>query len=146
MQPSLDRRYLHNRTKLFFINVADRRVGCVFLVIFIDFVCPMVSCWLLVLISFARYTSIVYPLRAKVNKKKYGLACALIWLVASIWNTHTFMSRTLQRVEGVEICVFDFKNNVIQIFVSFIFNSFIPLTLMLFLYHKMKKRMNIRSL
>ena len=67
--------------------------GCVFLTHFFEAVCPVVSCWLFVLISFTRYRSIVHPLRTKINKKVHCLACFSIWLIASLLNIYHFLTR-----------------------------------------------------
>ena len=64
-----------------------------FLENFVNWVLPMVSCWLLVIISFARFRSIVYPLRAKFSKKKHDFACFSIWLLASLMIIYVFMNR-----------------------------------------------------
>ena len=58
--------------------------NCALLITFFTKNLTVVSCWLLVIISFARFRSIVYPLRARINKKKYGLACLTIWITTCL--------------------------------------------------------------
>ena len=120
--------------------------GCVFLRHFLSTVCPMISCWLLVLISFARFRSIVYPLRARINKKKYGLACLSVWVIVSLLNLYIFMNREVKVLRsGVfSICLGsgEHAHAMIQYFVTYVLDSFLPFAIMLFLYYQMKKRMN----
>ena len=117
--------------------------GCI-LVGFSYAVCPLVSCWLLVIISFARFRSIVYPLRARINKKRYALACLSIWSIASLVNTYILMNGELSKDGGSGDLYCDSLNQdggtVIQFSINYFLASFLPSAIMLILYHRIKKK------
>ena len=118
--------------------------GCTFMSSFIFYICPMVSCWLLVLISFARFWSIMYPLRARINKKKYGLACLSIWIITSLSNVYYFITNKIKQSQDGPRC-WDASmegSDVVQPLITIFLDSFLPFAIMLFLYHKMEKRLN----
>ena len=120
---------------------------CIMLIPFIESVCPMLSCWLLVLISFARFRSIVYPLRERISKKKCGLCVFVVLLAISVSNLKFFMTIKSKQIGSISMCVFDssYENFIVQISITYIVDSFFPLAIMLFLYNEMYKRMNRRA-
>ena len=122
--------------------------ACPILDVYFTEVVPMTSCWALTLIFFARYRSIAHPMSVKMNKKKYGLACFLIWIIPALINIYDFMKvkKMYDFEDKVYVCVFETteeKNSVIkpQAVVNYLLDSFIPLALMLYFYHKMSKAM-----
>ena len=117
--------------------------GCSIVFPFIKNACPMISTWILVLISFARYRSIVYPLHARISKRKYGLACLLILIFSCLSNIRMFLKTKLKETQDSSKCSFTGSKNdlLIQITLNYSLDSFIPLAIMLIFYYKMKKRM-----
>ena len=118
--------------------------GCILMKNFVDGVCPMVSCWLLVLISFARFRSVLYPLRERINKKKYSLVCLFIWILAFLLNVYAFMTINEMEIQGATRCYSDapYEKMITFMFLKYFLDSFIPFAIMLVLYYKMKKRLN----
>ncbi|XP_066928865.1 melanin-concentrating hormone receptor 1-like [Clytia hemisphaerica] len=113
--------------------------ACVFLRIFLGNALPIISSWLLVLISFARYRTISYPLHAyKLNKKKYGVVCLLVWIVPPVLNTFSFINTKVIEYRGFQLCL---TFGLVQMLCNFIMDSFLPAGIMLILYYKMKKKM-----
>ena len=118
--------------------------GCVFFKSFMEFVCSMISAWLLVLISFARFRSIVHPLCARINKKKYGFICILICTASCLSNSYMYLNHELERSEGILMCGYMGKVELLllQIGINYVLDSFIPCGIMLCLYYKMKTKMH----
>ena len=116
------------------------KFGCNFFFAFFTKICPTVSCWLLVLISYARYRSIVHPLRAKINKTKYCFVCILLWSLALLPNIYLFMNVS---IKGRSVCVFTGKNrdNIVYQAINYALDSLLPLGKMLSLYYRMKRTM-----
>ena len=86
--------------------------GCTFLRPFVYNICPIVSSWILVLISHARYKCIVNPLQASYSKKKYAVICLFIWLVPFLGNVYFFMNKKLV-MSGRVTCVKRQQNRIL---------------------------------
>ena len=112
---------------------------CIFLSPFITSACPMVSCWLLVLISFVRFRSIVYPLRERINKKRCGLCILIIWIIFYVLFFVLYFAISKSDFRANE------SINIINSSVTHTLDTFLPLAIMLLLYNKMKKRLNIEA-
>ena len=121
--------------------------GCRFFFPFFAKVCPTVSCWLLVLISYARYRSIVHPLRAKINKMKYCLVCIWLWVLGILSNIYLFMNVALKERRSMTVCAFTgkYQHNIIYQAVNYVLESFLPLGIMLSLYYRMKRTMTAQE-
>ena len=125
-------------------------IGCYFLKDFFSVVCPVASCWLIVLLSYARYLSLTKPLGAivKYAKWKCSLMILLIWLLAFIASLFRMVQWKLVYIERDESkllrCVLDTSGVLRYIHRSslVLFNLLIPQTLMLYFYRKIKHTMS----
>ena len=129
--------------------------GCKFLFDFSLFVCPMSSCWHLVLLSYARYRSIVQPLKPRISKKTFTFACLVIWLFSFLVVTYSFLNHVyvVERKlndDGSEIvstfCVtvdtdIDIATYVYHIS-QFVLDSILPVVLMMCFYLKISQRLS----
>ena len=70
--------------------------------------------------------------RPRINKKKYGLACLCIWIFAFLTQINDFI--------GIDFSIEVFQ--IVKTFIHYVLESFLPFAIMLFLYHKIKKRLN----
>ena len=69
-----------------------------------------------------------------------------VWIIISISNLYIFMSMKVKVfIRGLfSSCLYSgpYENVLIQFSVNYVLDSFLPFAIMLFLYRKMKKRMN----
>ena len=119
--------------------------GCIILSTLLENVYPMVSCYMLVLISYARYRSIVHPLRVKLNKKQYGSICCIIWVISFLANIYFFTSMKLTESDEGHLDCGTGANSIqliAQISINYIIDGLIPLGIMVYFYLQMKAQMN----
>uniref|UniRef100_A0A7M5XMP8 G-protein coupled receptors family 1 profile domain-containing protein n=1 Tax=Clytia hemisphaerica TaxID=252671 RepID=A0A7M5XMP8_9CNID len=120
-------------------------IGCRFFTVF-QGVCPMASFWLLVLLSYARYRSITQPLKQRINKTKFSLACILIWFLTIALSSYLIFNTTLNtRRTGKTTCAFIISESSLLIFNGFrlILDCILPITLVLSFYWKIKNGMAV---
>eukprot|EP00111_Clytia_hemisphaerica_P024988 TCONS_00073582-protein len=119
-------------------------VACILVHTFSAEVGPMISCWVLILISYGRYRSIVYPLKARMTKRKSCLLSIIIFMVICSINIYTLMKTKIIHEPGDRSkCDFGVSGvyMAVQLIVNFIIDSLIPLIVMAYFYFKMKKNM-----
>ena len=122
--------------------------ACPVLDVYFTDTASVTSCWVLTLISFARYRSIVHPMSVKINKKKYGLAGFLIWVIPAVINIYDLIKvkKVYDSEDGTYSCeyVTQEDDQIIdtQTVVNSVLDSFIPLALMVYFYRKMSKAMH----
>ena len=115
---------------------------CVFLHRFFINICPMTSSWILVLLSHARYRTIVHPMKKRFSKVRYTLFLMIIWMLSIVSKINDFLSMKYQKDEnGVQKCTHVIKGEslFIKTSIEFFFDSCVPLGIMIFLYRKMNK-------
>ena len=113
-----------------------------------DFICkaslffamgfPTVSCWLLVLLSYERFRSILHPFKPKPTKMKLQIICTLIWISFTL----TSIKRSLKNEIRSGIC-FAIPDIEYLIYLAFTvtMDSFIPVALMTVFYRRMSKKL-----
>ena len=76
------------------------KFGCEYVMnVFVN-ICPMASCLLLIIMSYARYRRIVTPFKKRLNKKQYSIVCVVIWILSSLTYLHYFINRKVVRING----------------------------------------------
>ena len=84
----------------------------------------------------------------KINKKKYGLAGFLIWVIPAVINIYDLIKvkKVYDSEDGTYSCEYVTQENdqIIdtQTVVNSVLDSFIPLALMVYFYRKMSKAMH----
>ena len=120
------------------------KFGCIIFANFMGHVCPAVSSWILVLITYSRYRRIVYPFGARISKRKIAVVCFCIWALAFPLNIYPFINTQLVALnDGRLVCKDDGVSltRLINNAVSYSLQSFVPSAIMSFLYVKMRKKM-----
>ena len=105
-------------------------------------ICPLISCWLLVFLSYDRYRSITQPFKVKINKRQYYLASLVLFMVAFLpyipFIQKTFVYKDESNLHQCFDGMHAFKG-VNYVFYSFLFCStdcFMPAALLYFFYRK----------
>ena len=120
-------------------------IGCFFMADFFKKVCMLSSCWYLVLISYARYRSIVKPLERRLSKRKIVCACVIIWVVSFGIFMKFFVNRKLIVYGGGIRCSLEHINmkiNITYMLVGYCLDSFFPIGMMFYLYWKIKQKLD----
>ena len=104
---------------------------------------PMVSTITLIFISYSRYRVIVHPFQPKISKTKAALMCLAAWALACLSHIHSLMNSKLQRGYG-PVCqiIMNMEQFLTKSIVQHIFDSFVPLGIMFYLYYKIQKSLN----
>ncbi|XP_066922189.1 melanin-concentrating hormone receptor 2-like [Clytia hemisphaerica] len=116
--------------------------GCRIISPFSTLVSPMASCWLLVLLSYARYRDITQPFAVKLTKMKYTFFCLLIWLLSSASGIFLYhFIRLITLSDGTFICgmIFQGEEELYGRLFYIVIDSIIPITLMVNLYHGIRR-------
>ena len=128
--------------------------GCKIAFPFLLHVCPLVSCWTLVLLSYERYRRITLPFRLKrVGKKEYAIASLVITVVAVLFHLPTIVQTRVvvsssgasrNNTSGVEstlcyngIQTFGTVNSVLYRVANRLLDCAIPAALMCYFYRRM---------
>lgn len=94
----------------------------------------------LVAIACDRSRALLFPFKLKPSTSETRLIIAIIWLLAVLVSLPSYGSRTVTNYQCVEIYTADMKKQKLytQIYTvfTFLFNNFIPLVVILFLYIK----------
>ena len=126
----------HNHSSL----TSTGRFECLFLKDFGKWITPTASVWLLTLLSYARYRMVVKPFQRKMTKKKCTLFVIACWAVgfctASYYSSHKEYSDS----KGCEFTL-PTRSWFIYHGLSYIFDSAITSSLMLYFYYKIKKKL-----
>ncbi|XP_066932276.1 proteinase-activated receptor 2-like [Clytia hemisphaerica] len=129
-------------------NLNNWRLGkfaCSFLFDMFIKVCPTVSCFILVFISYIRYRVIAYPFERRINKKQCSLVCLAIWIVAILLYIYLFINRRLVKVGEDLQCVVE--NNIINkrflinLAIGSLLDSFLPSFSMYRFYRMISKKL-----
>eukprot|EP00111_Clytia_hemisphaerica_P011475 TCONS_00033693-protein len=110
------------------------------------------TCWMLFAIIYERYRSLVHPLKRKMEQKHIHLICFGAWVLSCLLHIPYFMSTSLvpdPKHQNVLKCHSSpsslFKHsslNITYFTARLLFQSLIPVTLMVFFYYKIHKAMN----
>ena len=118
-------------------------LGCKILPSLVLRICPMASCWHLLLISYARYRSIVHSFKKNMSKKQFGLISALIWILSVIMYSYAFTTRKLAEFHGQQKCYSTLDKFLIASFLfGFCFDGIISLSLMFYFSHEIEKKVH----
>ena len=110
-------------------------------------ICPLISCWLLVLLSYDRYRSITQPFKVRISKRIYFLASIVLFMLAFL-PFIPFIQKTvvykddanrLQCLDGMHA----FKG-IHYVFYSMVFCStdcFLPASLLYFFYRNIWRKL-----
>ena len=95
--------------------------------------------------SYARYRCIVYPLKKPIRKLTYGFVCALLVIIMYLANIHLLINlKSVILPDRGTVC--DFNVSIQQLAAhalsSYVYDSLIPVVVMLFFYHKMARKTN----
>ena len=117
-------------------------IGCRLFVVF-QGVCPMASYWILVLLSFARFRRITQPFKQRISKKKYSLACMLIWMLSFAVLAFQMSIMVLKKINRKTKCHYNISTSSFLMFnaVQLLFDSIIPAILIVYFYWKIKSKM-----
>ena len=114
-------------------------------------ICPLVSCWLLVCLSYDRFRSISQPFKTRIKKQQYAIASVVLFVVAFM-PFIPFMQKTivykdeqglLQCLDGMHAFV-----GIYYVFYSALFLStdcFLPASLLYYFYRKIWRKMERES-
>ena len=123
-------------------------LGCKILSLFYS-VYPMTSCWVLLLISYERYRTIIQPFKPRISKRKYCTACIFLWLLACAANMAIMVTYDLVIMPNGDVqCTNTGKTlqKLISYSVLDLIDSVIPVILMVWFYRKIKHQMDVNEL
>ena len=109
------------------------------------------SCWILFGVIYERYRSLVHPFRAKIRRKHIHVFCLGAWILSFVFHLPYFMATSLDKdpETGVFVCVSSpsklFTTNSSIVFyytLRLVFQSFLPVLLMVYYYFQIHKAMN----
>lgn len=116
------------------------RFECLFLMNFGSWVCPAASVWLLTLLAYARYRSVVKPFQRKMTKTKCTLFVIASWAVAFCTVSYNLSQKEYSDSTGCKVKIpHKFRNIYYGLIV--IFDSVITSSLMLYFHHKIKSKL-----
>ena len=118
---------------------------CLFFFDFSNWVCPIASCWLLVLLAFARYRLIVKPFQRKLTKKRCAVLILIIWVLSFCCVSYPFSRREYSDSDG---CISRRDDTGLLIFRGFFYvlDFIIPSSLMTYFYNKIEKKLTENEL
>ena len=103
---------------------------------------PNVSCWLLVLLSYERFRTILYPFKVKLTKMKLQVICTLIW----IFFTLVSIARSLKNQVHSGDCSAPMDIELLaHLTFTVTMDTFIPVTLMTIFYRRMSKKLKFEE-
>ena len=119
--------------------------SCKFLVPFSFYVLPLISCWMMVILSYERYRTITHPFIKRLAKRKYFAAICFMSAALFILYLDFMLRNKVTEAEGGEgsACIeiashyTNTENTVHVVFERFL-DCVFPVLLMLFFYNKIK--------
>ncbi|XP_066936073.1 urotensin-2 receptor-like [Clytia hemisphaerica] len=131
----------------FYLGVPEWKLGkfgCSFMLGFSGSACPYASCWILVLLSYARYRSIVKPLIPRITKIKCSIICLIIWTLCLVGSLDSFLKRDITVKHGHKKCTSEvgLTRRILFSSIRFTLDSAIPVMFLLYFYIRIKTTMS----
>ena len=128
----------------YFLGVPEWKLGkfgCSLMIGFFSSACPYVSCWILVLLSYTRYRSIVQPFKPRMTKAKCSIICLIIWILCIIGSLDNFLKRNIIMKNGHRQCITEVSlaHRIIFSSVRLTLDSGAPISILSYFYIRIKR-------